>query len=70
MTPSELQQLAAVLVSQGCPESRAGEMAEMLDRRAGQLQERTGRSHAEALAHLLNLMRQGWAAQERSCGGN
>lgn len=40
----------------------------MLDRRARQLQERTGRPYAEALAHLLNLMRQGWAAQERSGG--
>lgn len=40
-------------------------MAAQLDRRARQLAEQRDRSYEEALAHLLSLMRQGWAAQER-----
>jgi cell division protein ZapA (FtsZ GTPase activity inhibitor) len=37
-------------------------MAAQLDKRARQLAEQKGRSHEEALAHLLALMKQGWAA--------
>ena len=62
MTPEEL---AAVLVSVGCPPEKSGEMAAQLDKRARQLAEQKGRSYEEALAHLLELMRQGWAAKER-----
>jgi hypothetical protein len=40
-------------------------MAEQLDKRARQLAEQKGRSYEDALAHLLSLMKQGWAAQER-----
>ncbi len=40
-------------------------MAAQLDKRARQLAERKGRSYDEALAHLLDLMRQGWAAMEK-----
>jgi hypothetical protein len=62
MQPSEL---APVLVNLGCPADKSHEMAAQLDRRARQLAEAKGRSYEEALAHLLNLMKQGWAAKER-----
>ncbi len=58
-------QLAALLVGMGCPVGKSAEMAAQLDRRARQLAEQKGRSYADALAHLLTLMKQGWAAQER-----
>ncbi len=61
----ELQELAAVLIRLGCPQAEAAEMAAQLDKRARQLAEQKGRSYDEALAHLLELMRQGWAAKER-----
>jgi hypothetical protein len=62
---SDLDQLARLLAGLGCPPDKTAEMAAQLDRRAGQLAAQTGRSHAEALAHLLKLMQQGWAAQGR-----
>jgi len=58
--------LAQALVAVGCPSSKASEMAAQLDKRAHQLAAERNQSHAEALAHLLGLMRQGWAAQGRS----
>jgi hypothetical protein len=60
----DLAQLADALTRMGGPPEKSAEMAAQLDRRAGQLAAQTGRSHAEALAHLLGLMRQGWAARE------
>jgi hypothetical protein len=63
--PIDLKELAAALVGMGCPESKASEMAAQLDKRARQLAEQKGRTYEDALAHLLTLMRQGWAAQER-----
>ncbi|MCI0745213.1 MAG: hypothetical protein L0Y58_07400 [Verrucomicrobia subdivision 3 bacterium] len=59
------QELAALLVKFGCPAEKAPEMAAQLEKRAEQLSVRTGRTYDEALAHLLNLMRQGWAAREK-----
>ena len=64
-TEKELNELAAVLVALGCPVAKSAEMAAQLDKRARQLATRRGRPYAEALAHLLGLMRQGWAAQEK-----
>jgi hypothetical protein len=58
-------ELAALLVRMGCPGEKSAEMAAQLEKRAGQLSESTGRSREEALAHLLELMRQGWAAKEK-----
>ncbi|MFO1477956.1 MAG: hypothetical protein U1F98_15075 [Verrucomicrobiota bacterium] len=58
-------ELAAVLVKLGCPPEKSVEMAAQLDRRARQLAEQKGRPHAEALAHLLQLMAQGWASPSR-----
>ena len=60
-----LAQLAAALAGMGCPEHKAGEMARQLDKRARQLAAHKGTSYDEAMAHLLGLMRQGWAAQAR-----
>ena len=40
-------------------------MAAQLDKRARQLAELKGRTYEEALTHLLQLMRQGWAAKEK-----
>jgi len=57
--------LAALLVSLGCPAEKSAEMAAQLDKRAQQLATEKQRSHAEALAHLLKLMQQGWAAKEK-----
>ena len=58
-----LQELAAVLVALGCPQSKSDEMAAQLDKRARQLAEQKGRSYDEALEHLIKLMSQGWAAK-------
>jgi hypothetical protein len=61
----ELTDLAAVLVALGCPTEKSAEMAAQLDKRARQLAAQKGRPHEEALAHLLELMRQGWASTQR-----
>jgi hypothetical protein len=57
--------LAALLVNMGCPVPKSAEMAAQLDKRARQLAEQKGRTYEQAMAHLLNLMKQGWAAQEK-----
>jgi hypothetical protein len=62
MNPSEL---APVLISLGCPREKSLEMASQLDRRAQQLAKQKNKSYEEAMAHLLNLMKQGWAAQAK-----
>jgi hypothetical protein len=48
----------------GCPPGKSAEMAAQLDKRARQLADQKGRTYEDALAHLLGLMRQGWAAKE------
>jgi hypothetical protein len=62
----KLSELAKSLVALGCPAEKSAEMAAQLDKRARQLAEQKGRSYDDALKHLLNLMRQGWAADGRS----
>jgi hypothetical protein len=59
------QELATVLVRMGCPSAKSLEMAAQLDKRAQQLAAQKGRTYDDALAHLLRLMSQGWAAKER-----
>ena len=59
---ADLQELAAALVRMGCPEHKCAEMAAQLDKRARQLAAQKDRGYDEALAHLLKLMSQGWAA--------
>ncbi|HKW29471.1 MAG TPA: hypothetical protein VJT54_09055 [Verrucomicrobiae bacterium] len=58
----EIPELAQALVALGCPAEKSAGMAAQLDKRARQLAEQKGRTYDEALNHLLNLMRQGWAA--------
>lgn len=60
-----LEELAKALVGLGCPEAKSMEMARMLDKRARQLADERGESYEDALLHLLDLMKQGWAAKER-----
>jgi F0F1-type ATP synthase membrane subunit b/b' len=61
----ELNQLAQVLATLGCPAEKAADMAAQLDKRARQLAAEKGRSYEEALQHLITLMRQGWSAKEK-----
>jgi hypothetical protein len=61
----ELDQLASLLTRLGCPADKSSEMASQLDKRARQLSEQKGKTYEEAMAHLLNLMKQGWAAKEK-----
>ena len=65
LTPMELDQLAAALVSIGCPQEKSAEMAAQLDKRAKQLAAEQSRTYDDAMLHLLQLMRQGWAARDR-----
>jgi hypothetical protein len=62
----EISELAKVLVALGCPAEKSSAMAAQLDKRAKQLSAEKKRSYDEALKHLLTLMKQGWAAQDRS----
>jgi hypothetical protein len=64
----DLHELALALSALGCPQHKANEMAAQLDKRARQLAGQKHRSYEDALAHLLGLMRQGWAAQEKGGG--
>jgi hypothetical protein len=59
------EQLAEALIALGCPKDKSIEMARQLDKRARQLSHDKGKSYDDALAHLLTLMKQGWAARER-----
>jgi hypothetical protein len=62
----EISDLAKMLTTLGCPPEKSAEMAAQLDKRARQLAEQKERSYDDALQHLLNLMKQGWAAGGRS----
>ena len=59
----ELDKLGALVVAMGCPQEKSAELAAQLDKRAKQLAKQKGRSYEDALTHLLNLMKQGWAAK-------
>lgn len=61
----ELSELSTILVALGCPAEKSRALAVQLDRRARQLAAQKGRSCEKALAYLLNLMKQGWAAKEK-----
>ena len=61
----DINELAAALAALGCPPEKSAAMAAQLDKRARQLAEQKHRTYDEALAHLVGLMRQGWAAKER-----
>ena len=59
-------ELALLLEKMGCPAAKAPELAQQLDKRARQLAGSPGRTYEDALAHLLKLMQQGWAAQQQA----
>lgn len=61
----EIADIARILVVLGCPAEKSAEMAAQLDKRARQLSAEKNRSYDEALKHLINLMKQGWAAQAK-----
>ena len=61
----DLEQLSNFLATLGCPKDKTGEMAAQLDKRARQLSETNGTTYEHSMAHLISLMKQGWAAQER-----
>jgi hypothetical protein len=65
---TDLAPLAQALIALGCPAASAMDMAGHLDRRARQLSEATGKSHDEAMVHLLRMMASGWAAQAAGVG--
>jgi|GEM_PF-1072269 len=58
----EQVQIAKVLVSLGCPPEKSEGMAAQLLRRAVQLAREKNRTPEQAMAHLLQLMSQGWAS--------
>ena len=64
--PNDNADLAKLLTTMGCPEAKAGEMAAQLAKRSSQLAVERNIPRDEATAHLLNLMRQGWAAKEQN----
>lgn len=64
----DLHELAGVLSAIGCPQQKVNEMAAQLDKRARQLAGQKHRSYEDALTHLLGMMRQGWASQEKGGG--
>ena len=64
--PNDNADLAKLLTTMGCPEAKAAEMAAQLAKRSGQLAVERNIPREEATAHLLSLMRQGWAAKEQN----
>ena len=61
----DLDQLASALVAMGCPSEKSAEMAAQLDKRARQLAAQKHKPYADAMGHLLTLMREGWSAKEK-----
>ncbi len=61
----DLELVRQMLVALGCPGEKSAEMAAQLDKRARQLSTERGQSYEQALAYLVSLLKQGWAAQER-----
>jgi uncharacterized Zn finger protein len=62
---ADLAQLTTLLTAMGCPPEKSAEMAAQLDKRAAQLAAQKSKTYEEALTHLLQLMKQGWAAKEK-----
>ena len=62
----DLKTLAAALEALGCPPEKCAEMAAQLDKRAQQLAEEKNTTYDAAMAHLVRLMGQGWAARTKN----
>ena len=62
--PEDNADLAQLLITMGCPEAKAGEMAAQLAKRSRQLAVDRNIPCNKATAYLLDLMRQGWAAKK------
>ena len=54
-----------MLAALGCPSDKTDQMASQLDKRARQLAARKHTTYQQAMTHLLQLMKQGWAAKEK-----
>ena len=64
--PEDNADLAQLLITMGCPETKAGEMAAQLAKRSRQLAVDRNIPCNKATAYLLDLMRQGWAAKKQN----
>ena len=62
--PEDNADLAQLLITMGCPEAKAGEMAAQLAKRSRQLAVDRNIPCNKATVYLLDLMRQGWAAKK------
>jgi hypothetical protein len=60
------EELVHFLGSIGVPPEQSTAMAEQLEKRATQLSEKRNQSYDEALTHLINLLKQGWAAKQKN----
>jgi len=58
-------ELKAFLGKLGVPEENLEAMASQLEKRALQLAEERQQPYEETLAHLIHLLKQGWAAKQR-----
>jgi hypothetical protein len=63
MNSGELRNL---LIAMGCPAEKSNEMAAQLEKRARQLAAKKGTTCEQAMTHLVDLMKQGWAAKEKA----
>jgi hypothetical protein len=59
------EELIHFLGTIGVPSDNCTTMAEQLEKRATQLSEKRNQSYDEALTHLINLLKQGWAAKQK-----
>ena len=66
MTDSEQAALTGALQQLGVPADKAPAMADQLDKRAHQLAEQDGRTHRDALLHLLQLMKNAYDERQQS----
>jgi len=62
----DTENLAKLLVGLGCPKSKSSEMSQQLAKRSKQLAKERNQTQTEAMAYLINLMSQGWAAQDKT----
>jgi hypothetical protein len=59
-----MEELILVLERLGCPKEKCPAMAAQLEKRAKMDADRDGVTHEAALARLIGLMAQGWAAND------